>query len=211
MSGPDPIRIISRIKNNRLLILQEESGLNSREFAKQMGIGYVNWLSIVSLKHFPGPKTIIKIEEYTKTPIEDLIPEYLNRVTKRISTRTISEPQLLSLIEAQRLELPATQENDLINREKNECLNIALNTLTPRESEVLEMRFGLNGKDEATFDEIALRFDVCKERLRQIEARALYKMRHPSRAIYLKDFEPKDKPEEKGEKENGQHEPKAKP
>lgn len=57
-----------------------------------------------------------------------------------------------------------------------------LNTLTPREKEILEMRFGLGGEGDSTLEDCAKKFGVNRERIRQLEARALRKLRHESRS-----------------------------
>ncbi len=63
-----------------------------------------------------------------------------------------------------------------------------LNTLTPREEKVLRMRFGIGEKSDHTLEEVGQGFDVTRERIRQIEAKALRKLRHPSRSKQLKSF-----------------------
>ncbi len=63
-----------------------------------------------------------------------------------------------------------------------------LNTLTPREEKVLRLRFGLEDGRPRTLEEVGGVFDVTRERIRQIEAKALRKLRHPSRSKKLKDF-----------------------
>ena len=63
-----------------------------------------------------------------------------------------------------------------------------LNTLTPREEKVLRLRFGLEDGRARTLEEVGGVFDVTRERIRQIEAKALRKLRHPSRSKKLKDF-----------------------
>ena len=69
-----------------------------------------------------------------------------------------------------------------------EQLQEVMDTLTPREAEVLRLRFGLEDGHPRTLEEVGLAFDVTRERIRQIEAKALRKLRHPSRAKKLKDF-----------------------
>ncbi|SFR85579.1 RNA polymerase primary sigma factor [[Clostridium] aminophilum] len=64
----------------------------------------------------------------------------------------------------------------------------ALDTLTDREQRVLRMRFGLDDGKQRTLEEVGQTFDVTRERIRQIEAKALRKLRHPSRSRKLKDF-----------------------
>ena len=63
-----------------------------------------------------------------------------------------------------------------------------LTTLTPREEKVLRMRFGIGEKADHTLEEVGQDFAVTRERIRQIEAKALRKLRHPSRAKRLKSF-----------------------
>ncbi len=67
-------------------------------------------------------------------------------------------------------------------------VNEVLETLTPREAEVLRLRFGLRDGTPQTLEEVGKAFNVTRERIRQIEAKALRKLRHPSRSKHLKDL-----------------------
>ena len=69
-----------------------------------------------------------------------------------------------------------------------EELNTALESLTDRERQVVELRFGLRDGRARTLEEVGREFNVTRERIRQIEAKALRKLRHPSRSKRLKDF-----------------------
>ena len=69
-----------------------------------------------------------------------------------------------------------------------EQLEEVLSTLTPREEQVLRMRFGLTDGKPHTLEEVGKKFDVTRERIRQIESKALRKLRHPSRSKKLRDF-----------------------
>jgi RNA polymerase primary sigma factor len=69
-----------------------------------------------------------------------------------------------------------------------EQLTSVLDTLTPREEKVLRLRFGLDDGRQRTLEEVGKEFNVTRERIRQIEAKALRKLRHPSRSKKLKDF-----------------------
>ena len=69
-----------------------------------------------------------------------------------------------------------------------EQLEEVLSTLTPREEQVLRMRFGLTDGKPHTLEEVGKEFDVTRERIRQIESKALRKLRHPSRSKKLRDF-----------------------
>ena len=69
-----------------------------------------------------------------------------------------------------------------------EVIERELNTLTPREAHVIKLRFGLYDGRTRTLEEVGKEFDITRERIRQIEAKALRKLRHPSRARHLKGF-----------------------
>ena len=69
-----------------------------------------------------------------------------------------------------------------------EQLGDVLGTLTDREEKVLRLRFGLEDGRSRTLEEVGKEFNVTRERIRQIEAKALRKLRHPSRSKRLKDF-----------------------
>lgn len=70
----------------------------------------------------------------------------------------------------------------------SEAVQKVLGSLTPREAKVLRMRFGINMNTDHTLEEVGKQFDVTRERIRQIEAKALRKLRHPSRAEQLRSF-----------------------
>lgn len=70
----------------------------------------------------------------------------------------------------------------------SEATQKILSTLTPREAKVLRMRFGINMNTDHTLEEVGKQFDVTRERIRQIEAKALRKLRHPSRSEQLRSF-----------------------
>jgi RNA polymerase primary sigma factor len=75
-----------------------------------------------------------------------------------------------------------------INYDLSEQVRKVLQTLTPREEKVLRRRFGIGEAADHTLEEVGQEFDVTRERIRQIEAKALRKLRHPSRSKRLKSF-----------------------
>ena len=76
----------------------------------------------------------------------------------------------------------------VINAKLKEQTARVLHTLTPREEKIMKMRFGLEDGSEHTLEEVGLAFAVTRERIRQIEAKALRKLRHPSRSRKLRSF-----------------------
>jgi RNA polymerase primary sigma factor len=76
----------------------------------------------------------------------------------------------------------------VIQQNLTEQVRRALSSLVPREEKVIRMRFGIGEKSDHTLEEVGRDFDVTRERIRQIEAKALRKMRHPSRSKKLRPF-----------------------
>ena len=84
-------------------------------------------------------------------------------------------------------EAPAPSDAATFTLLKEQLMDV-LNTLTPREEKVLRLRFGLDDGRARTLEEVGKEFNVTRERIRQIEAKALRKLRHPSRSKKLKDY-----------------------
>ncbi len=95
------------------------------------------------------------------------------------------DSSLGDFIEDKEVENPANQTAYTLLQEQ---LRATLSTLPPREQEVLKMRFGLDDGYSLTLEEVGLYFNVTRERIRQIEAKALRRLRHPRRASGLKDY-----------------------
>ena len=95
------------------------------------------------------------------------------------------DSSLGDFIEDKEVENPANQTAYTLLQEQ---LHTVLSSLPPREQEVLKMRFGLDDGYSLTLEEVGLFFNVTRERIRQIEAKALRRLRHPRRASGLKDF-----------------------
>jgi RNA polymerase primary sigma factor len=140
------------------------------------------------------------MQTYGREPTDDEIAEKLGwtaqkvKAVKNVAREPISletpvgeeEDSLLSdFIEDKDVENPATQTAFTLLQEQ---LREVLETLPPREQEVLKMRFGLEDGYSLTLEEVGLYFEVTRERIRQIEAKALRRLRHPKRSRRLKDF-----------------------
>lgn len=123
----------------------------------------------------------------------DLPPERVREIMK-IAQEPVSletpigeeeDSHLGDFIEDQDAPAPAEAASYLLLKEQ---LEEVLDTLTPREERVLRLRFGLDDGRPRTLEEVGQVFGVTRERIRQIEAKALRKLRHPSRSKKLKDF-----------------------
>ncbi len=79
-------------------------------------------------------------------------------------------------------------QDSVILHDLIEHLDRTLSTLTPKEEKVIRMRFGIGEKCDHTLEEVGQVFEVTRERIRQIEAKALRKLRHPARARRLECF-----------------------
>ncbi len=140
------------------------------------------------------------VQELGREPVPDEIAARMGfgadkvrkilRITKEpISLETpVSEDEethLADLIEDKATPIP---QNSVIFRDLIEQLDKTLSTLTPKEERVIRMRFGLGEKYDHTLEEVGHVFELTRERIRQIEAKALRKLRHPVRASRLKSF-----------------------
>ncbi|MBL7006991.1 MAG: RNA polymerase sigma factor RpoD [Spirochaetia bacterium] len=140
------------------------------------------------------------MQVYGREPTDEEIAERLGwtpqrvKAVKNVAREPISletpigeeEDSLLGdFIEDKDVENPATQTAFKLLQEQ---LQDVLKTLPPREQEVLKMRFGLEDGYSLTLEEVGLYFEVTRERIRQIEAKALRRLRHPKRSRRLKDY-----------------------
>jgi RNA polymerase primary sigma factor len=140
------------------------------------------------------------VQEYGREPTPEEIAEKmelpLDKVRKvlKIAKEPISletpigeeeDSHLGDFIEDKSVVSPA---DAVISMNLSEQTRKVLKTLTPREEKVLRMRFGIGEKSDHTLEEVGQDFEVTRERIRQIEAKALRKLRHPSRSKQLKSF-----------------------
>lgn len=137
------------------------------------------------LGHDPSPE---EISEEMKMPV-DKVREILKIAQEPVSLETpIGEEEdshLGDFIPDEDASEPSEAASYTLLKEQ---LIDVLDTLTPREEKVLKLRFGLEDGRTRTLEEVGKEFNVTRERIRQIEAKALRKLRHPSRSKKLKDF-----------------------
>ena len=151
-------------------------------------INKLNRISRQCLQEMGREATPEELAERMNMP-EDKIRKVLKIAKEPISMETPigddDDSHLGDFIQDESLELPldsATAESLRI------ATNEVLEGLTPREAKVLRMRFGIDMNTDHTLEEVGKQFDVTRERIHQIEARALRKLRHPSRSETLRSF-----------------------
>lgn len=140
------------------------------------------------------------VQELGREPTTEEIAQRMNLPTERVEEirQIAQEPVSLEtpigeeedshlgdFIQDDHVAVPADQATFTLLHEQ---LLEALDTLTDREQKVLRLRFGLDDGRPRTLEEVGREFDVTRERIRQIEAKALRKLRHPSRSKKLKDY-----------------------
>ncbi len=140
------------------------------------------------------------MQELGHEPCEEELAEKLNIPVEKISEilKIAQEPVSLETPigeeEDSRLGdfIPAEETTDLADQTsivlRNEKVRELLNELKPRERKVIEMRFGLDDGEQRTLEEVGREFNVTRERVRQIEAKALRILRHPRRSGQIRDF-----------------------
>ena len=140
------------------------------------------------LQSFGREPTPEEIANELEMPVEK-VREILKIAQEPISLETPvgeeDESNLGNFIPDEDAPSPSEQAADTLLREHIEEV---METLTQREAKVLKLRFGLEDGRMRTLEEVGKEFDVTRERIRQIEAKALRKLRHPSRSKKLKDF-----------------------
>jgi RNA polymerase sigma factor (sigma-70 family) len=94
----------------------------------------------------------------------------------------------VELSNAKKLESDLNLDEVVAKNQLKEKITKVLSTLTPREERVIRMRFGIGLNTDYTLDEVGLQFSVTRERIRMIEAKALRKLKDPSRTKELKDY-----------------------
>jgi RNA polymerase primary sigma factor len=129
-----------------------------------------------------------EIAEKMDLPV-DKIRKYMRTVQDPVSLETPvgddEDRHLVDFVEDKRAVGP---EDGVISIDFNTTTRQMLQTLSPREEKVLRLRFGIDEKSDNTLEEVGQSFNVTRERIRQIEAKALHKLRHPKRAEQLRHF-----------------------
>ena len=158
-----PVHMVETINKltrvSRILLQKLGREPTPAEIAKEMGISEERVCEIQKIAQDP-----VSLE----TPIGEEEDSHLGDFIEDVTTTTPSDSVSTTMLK--------------------ETLLSVLNSLTPREEKVLRLRYGVDDGRPRTLEEVGREFNVTRERIRQIEAKALRKLRHPSRSKHLKDF-----------------------
>ena len=133
----------------------------------------------------PTPEEIAEKMEFPLEKVRKVLKIAKEPISLETPIGEEEDSHLGDFIEDKKVVSPA---ESVVNHNLGEQTRKVLTSLTPREEKVLRMRFGIGEKSDHTLEEVGRDFDVTRERIRQIEAKALRKLRHPSRSKKLKSF-----------------------
>lgn len=133
----------------------------------------------------PTPEQIAERMDMTPDKVREILKIAQEPVSLETPIGEEDDSHLGDFIEDEVIENPVDYTTRVVLREQ---LDEVLDTLTDREENVLRLRFGLDDGKMRTLEDVGKVFDVTRERIRQIEAKALRKLRHPSRSKQLRDF-----------------------
>ena len=133
----------------------------------------------------PSPEEISKEMDMPVERVREILKISQEPVSLETPIGEEEDSHLGDFIQDDNVPVPAEAAAQTLLKEQ---LNEVLDTLTEREQKVLRLRFGMNDGRARTLEEVGKEFDVTRERIRQIEAKALRKLRHPSRSRKLRDY-----------------------
>lgn len=195
----DEYNVKVTVRNNLILKAIKDFGYtNLNNFAKANGVSITGLYSLVNLMEPPvGVKgEFIKpakelMEVLGACPSELWTDEQLTlRLDSNRTERVMSKEALQITLQSNARSLIGLDypEQEMVEEDMTRVMKDKLDSLTPREAKILRLRFGFDGTQAHTLEEIGKIFKVTREQIRHIEARALRKLRHPTRSDELKQF-----------------------
>lgn len=191
------VEITIRVRNNRLKERREALGMTQAEFATAAGVSVCAYQQLEGLRRSPQVhgdacwrwrEIALQLARFHCVGPEELFPPAVLAVETPVASRRVNGDDLFPLLTAHQERLLEGPDVEYEMAELREQLQHALAGLRPREAEVLRLRFGLDDGEGRTLDQVGATLEVGPERVRQIEARALRRLRHPSRARLLREF-----------------------
>ena len=185
------------VRNNLVLTAIKDSGYtNLAKFAKDNSLALGLLYDTINLKRPPmlqtgefSPFAMELMEVLGACPTDLWTAEQLTmKLKKNISYRELGKEELQRCLQSSARSLIGLDypEQEAEENQATKIMVDMVDSLTPREAKVLKMHFGLGGEDQHTLEQIGEKMGVTRERIRGIEAKALSKMRHPSRTDIYK-------------------------
>lgn len=187
-------RVDIKVRNNLILRKIESLGFDSiPKFCESIGLSYAGLVPIINMQRSVYTTqgkirdSVLKLCNKLNCAPEELFSATQMETALETNKRSyeVKEAEMRYMLGQQDVGL---LEDHVLDDQKNEAIEDIFNYLTPREGKVIKMRHGLGEYDASTFDEIAKEFGVTRERIRQIEAKAYRKLRHPLQANKLREF-----------------------
>ena len=182
------LEVTLRVRNNRLKQRRTELGMTQPELAVAAEVGVTEYRELEQLRRSPHQsngewrKPALQLAKFHCVPVEDLFPASIRSVKEHTVVRLVDGAEVFPLLSNHQERLLESPDSKLEKAELLRAINENLSHLNEREREVIRLRFGLDGREETTLDEIAKKFGLSRERIRQIERRALRILRHPANA-----------------------------
>lgn len=199
MSTDNVVRIRMLTHNSRLVDARKAKGFTQPTLAALVGRPVYYISGIENLRILPSNQLMMELSDVLEQPVHYLFPYSLIQAIKagvfEVRTAEISPPHLSYLTDRVNAGLlsdggdGAQEIEDEMDRALlEERIDEVLHELTERQRRVIELRFGLKDGKERTLEEIGLLFNVQRERIRQIEGKALRRLRHPVHSRKLKGY-----------------------
>lgn len=196
------LELTLRLRNNRLKERRDALGMSQAELAAAAGVSVSAYQELEALRRSPQTHgdgcwrwrdIALQLARFHCVEPEELFPPSVLAVETPVASRRVNGDDIFPLLSQHQERLLEAPDVAHDREELRERVRYALASLSPREAEVLRQRFGLDGGEERTLNEIGAALDVGPERVRQIEARALRRLRHPKRSRPLAAFSPQAK------------------
>ena len=191
------LELTLRLRNNRLKQRRDALGMTQAALAAAAGVGVATYQELEGLRRSPQVQgafggrwreVALQLARFHCVEPEVLFPPSVLKVETPVASRKVDGDDLSPLLTQHQQRLLEAPDVAHDREELREQVAFALSRLSPREAQVLRLRFGLDGDGARTFDEIGAVLEVGKERVRQIEAKALRTLRHPKRCAALVAF-----------------------
>ena len=186
------IELTVRVRNNRLKERRLELGMNQAEFAAAAQVSLTAYRELEALRRSPllqgdhcwrWRDIALQLARFHCVEPEELFPPAVLGIKTPVASRRINGDDIFPLLSAHQERLLEGPEAEHDRAELHVALQGALGRLPPRDARVLRLRYGLEDGEERTLEEVGVVLDVTQERIRQIEARALSRLRIHSRSL----------------------------